>query len=120
MCRDESGKSNHKGRDGKPCVLVIGDEAVPSVVGYTGSGGGESSCGWVFKKEHLSLNEVAGILRRLNEEKKEADRAGGRREHEFFIPNGSKIMVGSYVHLRREGLEGYVAGGVQGDWGHWN
>jgi hypothetical protein len=62
----------------------------------------------VFKKEHLALDEVAGILRRINEEKREADRYGGRREHEFFVPNGSKILVGSYVHLRREGLQGYV------------
>jgi hypothetical protein len=52
---------------------------------------------------------VAGILRRINEDKREADRAGGKREHDFFIQSGSKILIGSYVHLRREGLEGYVA-----------
>ena len=42
-------------------------------------------------------------------EKKEWDREGGRRQHELFIPNGSKILVGSYTHLRREKLEGYIS-----------
>jgi hypothetical protein len=28
--------------------------------------------------------------------------------HDFFIPPGSKILVTSYVHLRREGLDGYI------------
>jgi hypothetical protein len=32
VCRDKNGKSNNKGWDGKPCVLVVGDEAVPTVV----------------------------------------------------------------------------------------
>ena len=27
----------------------------------------------------------------------------------MFIPNGRKILVGSYVHLRREGQEGYIS-----------
>jgi hypothetical protein len=48
-------------------------------------------------------------LDKINKEKKESDSQRGKRTHEFFIPNGSKIMVGSFVHLRREGLEGYVA-----------
>jgi hypothetical protein len=62
-----------------------------------------------LQKGALALNEVAGILRRINEDKREADRAGEKRKHDFFIPSGSKILVGSYVHLRREGLDGYVA-----------
>jgi hypothetical protein len=33
-----------------------------------------------LKKEHLALDEVATILRRINTEKREADRQGGRRE----------------------------------------
>ncbi len=36
VCKDDTGWSNHKGIDGKPVVLVVGDEAVPSVLGYTG------------------------------------------------------------------------------------
>jgi hypothetical protein len=44
-----------------------------------------------LKKEHLALDEVATILRRINTEKREADRQGGRREHKFFMTNGSKI-----------------------------
>jgi hypothetical protein len=56
-----------------------------------------------------ALQEVAGILGRLNRDKQEYDRQQNRRSHEFFIPNGSKILVGSYVHLRKEGLEGYIA-----------
>ncbi len=62
----------------------------------------------MFKKEHLALSEVSGILKRINEDKRESDKMNGKREHDFFIPSGSKILVGSYVHLRREGLEGYV------------
>jgi hypothetical protein len=27
----------------------------------------------------------------------------------FFPASGSKILVASYVHLRREGLDGYIA-----------
>jgi hypothetical protein len=108
VCRDDNGRSNHKGRDGKPSVLVIGDEAVPTVVGYTSGDGEGTGCAWVFKKEHLALNEVSGILKRINDDKRESDKMSGKREHDFFIPSGSKILVGSYVHLRREGLEGYV------------
>ncbi len=62
-----------------------------------------------FKKEHLGLNEVARILKKINDEKRAFDKQRGKREHEFFIPAGSKIMVTSYVHLRRERLEGYMA-----------
>ncbi len=43
--------------------MVAGDEAVPSVLGYTGKGGVETTCGWVFKKEHLALSEVTGVLK---------------------------------------------------------
>jgi len=81
---------------------------VPMGVGFTKGVEEEQGCGWVFKKEHLRLGEVAGILRRINEDKKDNDRESGRRAHEFFLPNGSKILVGSFVHLRKEGLEGYV------------
>ena len=48
-------------------------------------------------------------MKRLNEEKKEWDRECGRRAHDFFLPNGSKVLVGSYTNLRREGLEGYIS-----------
>jgi hypothetical protein len=89
-----------QGGDGKPCVLIVGDEAVPTVVGYTSNGGDGTSCAWVFKKEHLALSEVAGILKRINNDKRESDRQSGKREHDFFLPSGSKILVGSYVHLR--------------------
>ena len=71
--------------------------------------GGEESCAWILKKEHLGLDEVGKMLRVVNEEKKDYDRSRGRRMHEFFLPAGSKILVASYVHLRREGLDGYVA-----------
>jgi hypothetical protein len=108
-CRNEQGRVNHTGRDGTPVVLVVGDESVPSVVGHTDEGERETRCAWVLKKEHLALEEVAGILDRVNKQKREADKKRGKRMHEFFVPNGSKILVGSYVHLRREGLEGYVA-----------
>jgi len=107
-CRTEGGDYNHKGRSSTPVILVIGDEAAPTVLGYTAGKEEEETCGWVFKKEHLQLSEVAGILRRINKEKQEHDREKGKRPHEFFIPNGSKILVGSYTHLRKEGLEGYV------------
>ena len=66
-------------------------------------------CCWVFKKEHLALQEVVGVLKRLDEEKREWDKDCGRRPHDLFIPSGSKILVGSYVQLRREGLEGYIS-----------
>jgi len=107
-CKNDEGMMNHRGRKGEPLVLVIGDEATPTVVGYTKGVEEESGCGWVLKKEHLRLGEVAGMLRRLNEDKKESDWEFGRRPHDFFLPNGSKILVGSYTHLRREGLDGYV------------
>ena len=106
-CRNEKGESNHGGRSAEPVILIIGDESVPSAVGHTRKGEA-SSCTWIFKKEHLALEEVASTLNRLNEEKKEWDIRCGRRAHEFFIPNGSKILVASYTHLRKEGLEGYI------------
>jgi hypothetical protein len=56
----------------------------------------------------LGLDKVSGILGKTNLEKRALDRVGGKREHEFFVHNGSKILVASYVHLRREGLDGYV------------
>jgi len=105
-CKNDEGMMNHRGRKGDPLVLVIGDEATPTVVGYTKGVDEEHGCGWVLKKEHLRLGEVAGMLRRLNEDKKESDWEFGRRPHDFFLPNGSKILVGSYTHLRREGLDG--------------
>ena len=107
-CRDIKGNNCHGGRSGEPIILIIGDEATPSAVGYSKSGE-QIACCWIFKKEHLGLNEVTGILKRLNKEKKEWDRECGRRAHDFFLPNGSKILVGSYTNLRREGLEGYIS-----------
>jgi hypothetical protein len=79
------------------------------VVGHTAEGGKEATCAWVIKKEHLSLDEVAPMLEKINKDKKEEDLKRGKRTHEFFVPNGSKVLVGSYVHLRREGLDGYVS-----------
>ena len=102
------GEINHKGQTGHPIIMVVGDEAVPSGVGFTKGKEEEQGCAWVFKREHLRLGEVAGVLKRLNAAKQESDREGGRRPHEFFLPNGSKILVGSYSHLRKEGLDGYV------------
>jgi hypothetical protein len=81
-CKDDRGGVTHKGRKSTPLVMVVGDESVPTVVGYTPEGM-ENSCAWVLKKEHLGLDEVP-------------------------VPNRSKILVCSYVHLRRAGLEGYV------------
>jgi hypothetical protein len=107
-CRDEDGKVTHKARSGDPVLLIIGDEATPTVVGYTEKGSVESMCAWVLKKEHLGLDEVGGMIRKINLDKKAFDRQRGKREHEFFLPAGSKILVGSYVHLRREGLDGYM------------
>ena len=104
-CRDIKGNNCHRGRSGEPIILIIGDEATPSAVGYSRSGE-QIACCWIFKKEHLGLSEVTGILKRLNKEKKEWDRECGRRAHDFFLPNGSKILVGSYTNLRREGLGG--------------
>jgi hypothetical protein len=104
-----NGKVTHKSRSGDPVILVIGDEAAPTVVGHTEKGSSECMCAWIFKKEHLGLTEVAGILKKINDEKRAFDKQRGKREHEFFIPAGNKIMVTSYVHLRREGLEGYMA-----------
>jgi hypothetical protein len=103
-----NGEGNHKGRTGNPLIMVIGDEATPITVGFTKKGGVDS-CAWILKKEHLGLDEVAGLLRRLNEEKRDFDKGRGKRLHDFFIPPGSKILVSSYVHLRREGLDGYIS-----------
>jgi hypothetical protein len=91
----------HKSRSGDPVILVIGDEATPTAVGYTEAGSVEDMCAWVLKKEHLGLDEVGGMLKRINNEKKTFDRQRGKRVHKLFIPMGSKIVVGSYVHLRR-------------------
>jgi hypothetical protein len=77
------------------------------VCGYTKSGE-ESGCAWVFRKEFLGLDEVGKILRKLDTEKKGWDVDSKKRTHEFFIPNGSKILVGSYSQLRRDGVEKYV------------
>jgi hypothetical protein len=89
-------------------VLVVGDEAVPTTVGITKKDA-EGGCAWVLKKEHMGLGEVGGMLRVINEEKREMDKSKGKRVHDFFLPPGSKILVASYVHLRREGLDGYIA-----------
>jgi hypothetical protein len=87
--------------------VIIGDGSIPAVTGYTVQGK-EDSCAWVFRKELLGLEEVLIILRKINEEKKEWDRKGNRREHEFFVTEGSKILVSSYAYLRKEGLDGYI------------
>jgi hypothetical protein len=106
-CRNEMGILNHRGRGGEPIVMVIGDGSVPSVVGYTIEGK-EECCSWVIKKELLSLDEVPVILRKLNQEKKEWDRMNKRKEHEYFLQEGSKVIVVSYAQLRRDGIEGYI------------
>jgi hypothetical protein len=106
-CRGEDGSPNHNGRGGGPIILIIGDEGIPSVCGYT-KAGEESGCAWVFRKEFLGLDEVGEILRKLDTEKKGWDVDSKKRAHEFFIPNGSKILVGSYSQLRRDGVEKYV------------
>ncbi len=102
---------NHKGRDGQPSVLIVGDEATPSTVGYTGkdrNDGRGDSCAWVLKVEHLGLEEVSNVLQKINQEKKLADKESGKREHDFFLSNGSKILVSSFTHLRKEGIEDYI------------
>ncbi len=68
-CKDEGGALNHRGRKNEPIILVMGDEAVPMGVGFTKGVEEEQGCGWVFKKEHLRLGEVAGILRRIKKVK---------------------------------------------------
>ena len=100
-CSDAKGDNCHVGRSGEPIILIIGDEATPSAVGYSKKGE-QNGCCWIFKKEHLGLNEVPTILKRLDEEKKAWDKECGRRGHDFFLPNGSKVLVGSYTHLRTE------------------
>ncbi len=107
-CRNDKEELVHQGRNSEPVILVVGDESTPMGVGFTKEGKGEQGCAWIFKKEHLQLGEVAGILRRINQDKQEQDREQGKRPHEFFIPNGSKILVSSYTHLRKEGLDGYI------------
>jgi hypothetical protein len=110
-CRNEDGKLNHRGRDGRPVTMLVGDESVPTVVGYTKEGkteGQGDECVWIFKKEHMGLDEVSAVLRKINLDKRAADRQAGKRDHDFFLPNGSKILVASYVHLRREGLDRYI------------
>jgi hypothetical protein len=91
--------------------MLVGDESVQTVVGYTKEGkveGQGDECVWIFKKEHMGLDEVSAVLRKINLDKRAADRQAGKQDHDFFLPNGSKILVASYVHLRREGLDGYI------------
>jgi hypothetical protein len=73
----KGGVSVHKGRTGAPVILIVGYEAVPMTVGVTKKGG-EEVCMWVLKKEHLGLNEVVKMLRGINEEKREYNRARGK------------------------------------------
>jgi hypothetical protein len=77
------------------------------------------SCAWILKKEPLGLDEVAGLLRTLNEDKRDFDKGRGKRINDFFIPPGSKILVSSYVHLRREGLDGYISDFNKMVWRMW-
>ena len=48
--------SCHDGRSGEPIILIMGDEATPSAVGHSKSGE------QIFKKEHLGLDEVKGVM----------------------------------------------------------
>ena len=61
-------------------ILIVEDEAV--------------------SRESRMLEEVT----RDSEDKRpgEEDRESGRRAHNFYLPNGSKVLVGSYIHLRRD------------------
>ena len=61
-------------------ILIVEDEAV--------------------SRESRMLEEVT----RDSEDKRpgEEDRESGRRAHNFYLPNGSKVLVGSYTHLRRD------------------
>jgi hypothetical protein len=43
------------------------------------------SCAWVLKKEHLGLDEVAGLLKKINEDKRDFEKGRGKRIHDFFI-----------------------------------
>jgi hypothetical protein len=45
----------------------------------------------VLKKKHFAIDEVVGILKRNNLDKREADMQTGKREHEFFLSKGSKV-----------------------------
>jgi hypothetical protein len=68
-------------------VLVVGDEAVLMVEGHTGVGGTEATCAW----ELLALKEVAGMLKKINLEKRAADRKKGRRKHNFSSRMGERF-----------------------------
>jgi hypothetical protein len=77
-CRDDDGRLNHRGRDGLPVTLIVGDESVPNVVVYTDRNkevGTGDSCVWIMKVEHLGLDEVCGVLRKMNLDKRAADRS---------------------------------------------
>jgi hypothetical protein len=54
------------------------------------------------------FENAASVLSKINLDKRAGDRDAEKQEHELFVPNGSKILVASFVHLRREGLEGYI------------
>jgi hypothetical protein len=43
-CRDEKDQLNHSGRTSVPVGLLVGDEAMPPVVGFKKKGEEESSC----------------------------------------------------------------------------
>ena len=81
-------------------------------------------CSWVFRKEHLALQVVVGILRRLAEEKREWD----REPHDMFIPNGSKIHTGWQLLPPEErgvgglhlGLQLHGEGYLVANYGHWD
>ena len=91
-CRDVKGENCHVGRSGEPLVLIIGDEATPSAVGYT-KAGEQNSCCWIFKKEHLGLNEDMGIVKRTDEEKKEWDR-------EFTNTNTNNLFTNKCIQQK--------------------
>ncbi len=78
----EGGESVHRGRNGQPVVMVIVDESVPITVGITKKEG-DGGCAWVLKKEHLGLGEVGGMLKVINEEKRDTDKSKGKQIHDF-------------------------------------
>jgi hypothetical protein len=91
-CRDAQGKVTHKSRSGDLVILVIGDEATPTAVGYTEAGSAEDTCAWVLKKEHLGLDKVGGMLKRINNERKAIDSGAGGFTNSLFRW-GAKLLL---------------------------
>ncbi len=102
----EGGEGTHRERTGEPLIMVVWDEATPMTVGFTKKGRGGLLC---LDTQKRARPGIAELLRTLNEDKRYFDKGRGKRIHDFFIPPGSKILVSSYVYLRREGLDGYIS-----------